>query len=67
MTNVLPVPSLISRQVVLVLLMREPAVYGEQRIESAAGSEAEEGAVPGAGPSHIRDDPNLESDWKGRP
>ena len=55
------------RQVVLILLMREPAVYGEQRIESAIRGEAEERAVSGARPSRLRDSSNLESGWKGRP
>ena len=55
------------RQVVLTLLMRESAVYGEQRIESAIRSEAEERAVSAARPSHLRDSSNLESGWKGRP
>ena len=55
------------RQVVLVLLMREPAVHGEQHIESAIRGEAKEGAVFGARPPHLRDSSNLESGWKGPP
>ena len=54
-------------QVVLVLLMREPAVYREQRIESAARSEAEQRTVSGAGPSHLGDSSNFVSGRKGRP
>ena len=39
------------RQVVFVLLVREPAVYGEQRIESTIRSEAKQRTVASAGPS----------------
>ena len=46
--------------------MREPAVYGERRIETVIRGEAQQDAVSGPGPSHLRDGPNLIG-GKGRP
>lgn len=53
------------RQLVLVLLMSEPAVYRKQRIKRAIRGEAKQRTVSGAGPSHVRDGSNLVG-WKGR-
>ena len=55
------------RQIVLVLLMREPAVYGQQRIESAIRGEAEQSSISGACPPHLRDCSNIVGGGKGRP
>ena len=55
------------RQVVLVLLMREPAVYGEQRVKSAICGQAEQRAVPDTGPCHLRDGADVVGGRKGRP
>ena len=56
-----------NRQVVQILLMRESAVYGEERIEPAVRSEAEQGSVSGACPSHLGDGSNPVGGRKGRP
>ena len=55
------------RMVVQVLPMRESAVYGDRRIESAIRIESEKGTASGTGPSHPRDGSNLVGGRKGRP
>ena len=54
------------RQTVPVLLVRDPLVNCDQRVESVVRGKVEQGAVGGSGPSHLRDGTYLVTGWKGR-
>ena len=50
-----------NRQAARILFVRNPAIDGDQGVESVVRRKQEQGAVAGAGPAHLRDGLHLES------